>query len=140
MPASALRTGTPANAREITLLAPDIDVALFQQLATQFPKDVGPMTLYASSKDSALLASQRLAGYPRLGQGGKNMAVIAGLDSVDASAVDTSVLGMGHQYFADRRTILSDLYYFFRGEPASKRFSLRPSADGDIGSSVPESK
>jgi esterase/lipase superfamily enzyme len=119
-----------ANVREIALIAPDIDAALFQELAVQFPKNIGPITLYASSKDAALLASQHLAGYPRLGQGGKNMTVIPGIESVDASAVDTSALGMGHQYYADSRTILSDLYSFFRGQPACKRFSLRPSAEG----------
>ena len=118
-----------ANVREIALLAPDIDAALFQDLAREFPKDIGPITLYASAKDSALLASQHLAGYPRLGQGGANMAVIPGMDSVDASAVDTSVLGMGHQYYADSRTILSDLYYFFQGMPASK--TLLPAEIGE---------
>ncbi len=115
--------------REIALIAPDIDAALFQELAERFPKDVGPIGLYASSKDAALLASKSLTGYARAGQGGKDMLVLPGIDSIDASAVDTSALGMGHQYFADSRDILADLYWFFRGQPPNHRHALRPSPD-----------
>ena len=56
----------------------------------------GRMTLYASSGDEALRASQRLAGYPRAGQGGAGIVVVAGIDTVDASLVDTSLLGLRH--------------------------------------------
>jgi esterase/lipase superfamily enzyme len=115
--------------REIALIAPDIDAALFRELAEQFPTGIGPIALYASSQDKALAASEKLAGYARAGQGGKNILVVPGVESIDASAVDTSAIGLGHQYYWDSSEILSDLYYFFRGQPPDRRFALRPSAD-----------
>ncbi len=118
------------DVRAIALIAPDIDAALFRELAEQFPRTIGPVALYASSQDKALMASQRLAGYARAGQGGKNMVVIPGIESIDASSVDTSSIGMGHQYYADSRQILGDLYGFFQGQPAERRFALKRSQDG----------
>jgi hypothetical protein len=45
------------------------------------------------------------------------------METIDATAVDTSF--MGHAYFAEERTLLSDLFYLVRdGSPADKRFSL----------------
>lgn len=117
------------NIREIALMAPDIDAALFKELAREFSKGIGPIALYASSQDRALVASERLAGYARAGQGGKNMVVVPGIESIDASAVDTSAIGLGHQYYGDSREILADLYGFFRGQRPDQRFALRPSPD-----------
>lgn len=130
--AAALAKWDPGRTpvREIALIAPDIDSELFRQLAEQFPKGIGPIALYASSQDKALVASSKLAGYVRAGQGGKDMVVIQGIESIDASSVDTSSLGMGHQYYADSREILGDLYGFFQGRPPEKRFSLKRSQDG----------
>ena len=115
--------------REVALIAPDIDAALFRELAEQFPAGIGPIALYASSQDKALAASEKLAGYARAGQGGKKILVVPGVESIDASAVDTSAIGLGHQYYGDSREILSDLFYFFRGQPPARRFALKPSAD-----------
>ena len=42
---------------------------------------------------TALAASEHFAGYTRAGQGGKNMVVTPGIESIDASAVDTSAIG-----------------------------------------------
>jgi esterase/lipase superfamily enzyme len=113
------------------LVAPDIDAELFRRLARQFPSSVGPVTLYASSRDAALIASQKLAGYPRAGQGGQDIVVVPGLDTVDASAVDTSLTGLNHSYYADASQMLSDLFAFFKGNPASKRFGLRAAQGKD---------
>jgi esterase/lipase superfamily enzyme len=129
--ASALtKMGTAQpNIREIALVAPDIDAALFQDLAKEFSKGIGPIALYASSQDKALAASEKLAGYARAGQGGKNIVVVPGIESIDASAVDTSAIGLGHQYYGDSRQILADLYGFFHGQRPDQRFALRLSPD-----------
>jgi len=111
--------------RQVALIAPDIDAELFRRLARSFPSSIGPITLYASSRDTALLAAQTFAGYPRAGQGGPDIVVTPGIDTVDASAVDTSRTGLGHSYYADAMQMLSDLFAFFGGNPASKRFGLR---------------
>jgi esterase/lipase superfamily enzyme len=117
--------------RQIALLAPDIDAQLFRRLARSFPSNVGPITLYASSRDTALLAAAKFAGYSRAGQGGEGIVVMPGIDTVDASAVDTSLTGLGHSYYADATQILSDLFAFFQGNPASKRFGLRAAQSKD---------
>ncbi len=117
--------------REIALMAPDIDAELFRELASRFPKSVGPIALYASSRDKALLASASFGGYRRAGQGGRDILVVPGIDTIDASSVDTSLIGIGHQYYADRREILTDLYSFFRGDPPQSRISIHRAASGE---------
>jgi esterase/lipase superfamily enzyme len=117
--------------RQIALIAPDIDAELFRRLARNFPSSIGPITLYASSRDAALIAAATFAGYPRAGQGGQDIVVTPGIDTVDASAVDTSLTGLGHSYYADASQMLSDLFAFFGGNPASKRFGLRAAQSKD---------
>ena len=120
------RIGPENPIRQVALLAPDIDAGLFRQLAREFPKTIGPVALYASSRDTALEAAGRFAGYPRAGQGGRNIVIVPGMETIDASNVDTSLAGLRHQYYGDASQILSDLFSFFLGNPASKRFGLRP--------------
>jgi len=53
------------------------------------------------------------------------MVVVLGLDTVDASNVDTSFLG--HSYFAEKHTVISDLFYLIgEGKAPDKRHSLEP--------------
>jgi esterase/lipase superfamily enzyme len=126
MRALAGQTGaTKLHLRHIALMAPDVDAALFRELAVSMKSTSDQITLYASSKDGALIASKLFAGYTRAGQGGSELIVMPGvLQSIDASEVDTSLLGLNHSYFADNGTILSDLYRLFRDDPAEKRFGL----------------
>ena len=112
--------------REVAMIAPDIDAELFRQAARQIAGRAERVTLYASSKDSALRAAQRVAGYPRAGEAGPGLLVIPGIDTIDASAVETSLLGLGHSYYADNRTILADLHSLIRGRRPSDRFGLSP--------------
>lgn len=125
--ARALAKMSPAvPVREVALVAPDIDAELFRRLAREFPSTIGPIALYASSRDSALAAARTVAGYARAGQVGDDIVIAPNIETIDASAVDTSLLGLGHQYYGDAREILADLFAFFRGNPAAKRFGLRP--------------
>lgn len=109
---------------QVALMAPDVDAALFQQMANQMELSAHRITLYASSRDAALRLSNYFAGYQRAGEGLPHLLVVPGLDTVDASAVDTSMLGLYHSYFADSTTILSDLFRNFTGVPASSRQGL----------------
>jgi esterase/lipase superfamily enzyme len=113
-----------ARLQEVAMVAPDIDAELFRKAAGRIAGAAKRVTLYASSADAALKASQNFAGYPRAGQGGNNLVVVRGVDTVDASSVDTSILGLNHSYYADNTTFLSDLFHLLRGRPPAERFGL----------------
>jgi esterase/lipase superfamily enzyme len=115
--------------REMALFAPDIDAALFKRVARQMAKSATRVTLYASSQDGALSVAQRVAGYQRAGQGGSGIVVVPEVQTIDASDVDTSLLGLNHSYFADNRTILSDLFAVLRGVSPDDRPSLSVATD-----------
>jgi esterase/lipase superfamily enzyme len=109
---------------EILLTAPDIDSGVFADLAKVFRRAGERVTLYASSNDEALKASKKVHGYPRAGESGLNLVVLPGVDTIDVSAVDTSLLG--HSYYGDNRSVLSDVFNLLRKrEPPDRRFGLR---------------
>ncbi len=112
----------PANFHHVVLTAPDIDAGVFKQLASQVAGAAARVTLYASKKDTALWFSQRFHGYARAGDVGDGLVVLPYLDTVDASAVDTSFLG--HSYFGNNRTVLSDIYSLLLGLLPAKRPDL----------------
>jgi esterase/lipase superfamily enzyme len=117
------RKASATPVKEVALLAPDIDAELFRRAAGKLAGVVERLTLYASDKDDALLLSQRNAGYKRAGQAGRDLVVIPGIDTIDATQVETSVLGLRHLYYADNSTILSDLFHLLRGRPPAERGS-----------------
>jgi esterase/lipase superfamily enzyme len=92
----------------IILAAPDID-------ADTFKRDIAPRiltseriaTLYASSHDNALKASKEFAGYRRAGDTAGGVTLAEGLDTIDASKVQTDFLG--HSYFAESGSVLGDV-------------------------------
>jgi esterase/lipase superfamily enzyme len=65
------------------------------------------VTLYASNHDQALLASKIFHGFVRLGEVRPDIEIKFGMDSIDASSVDTSLLG--HAYIGESRSVLDDL-------------------------------
>ncbi len=117
-----------AKIREIILAAPDIDADTFKDeiapriIAAELPTT--HLTLYASSKDEALLASKKFHGYARAGDAGDLQLMLAGLEYIDASSVDTGFLG--HSYYGDNRSVIADIHYLIDGHlRACKRFSLK---------------
>lgn len=119
---TARRSRAPFN--ELVLTAPDID-------ADTFARDIAPamlpasarVTLYASSNDRALAFSKTVHGYPRAGETGDGLVLIDGIDTIDVSAVDTNFVG--HFYYGDNRSVLSDLFNLMQGKSAEQRFGLR---------------
>ena len=109
---------------EVVLTAPDIDADLFKQIALNFRKAAKRVTLYASSNDVALVRSKKYQGnYPRAGHTGDGIVIVEDIDSIDASEVDTSLIG--HSYYGDNDSVLSDLFYLLKdGKPPGKRFGL----------------
>jgi esterase/lipase superfamily enzyme len=109
---------------QIVLTAPDIDTGVFLQLARAIETTGERITLYASSKDRALLKSQQLHRGPRAGESGENIVIVDGIDTVDASEVDTGFLG--HSYFGDTRSVLSDLFVLLQdGHSPGQRPGMR---------------
>ena len=94
--------------REVILAAPDIDADVFRRdLLPALTKELNTVTLYASSKDKALNASKKVHGNPRAGGAGPELVLHEGLETIDASNIDTDFLA--HSYFAKTRALLTDL-------------------------------
>jgi esterase/lipase superfamily enzyme len=112
-----------ASLSHVVLAAPDIDAGVFADLAKLFHSRAERVTLYASSKDVALRLARQLARYPRAGQSGPGLVVIDGVDTVDATDLDTGF--MSHSFVADNTSVLSDVYDLLRTNAApSERFRL----------------
>ncbi len=95
--------------QEVVLTAPDIDAEIFRRdIAPAVTHTASRVTLYASSNDGALKASKKVhGGYPRAGDSQPMAVVLPGVETVDVSAVDTSLVG--HNYYGENSTVLADL-------------------------------
>lgn len=110
---------------EVVLAAPDVDAGAFRN--RYFPavaKLAGHVTLYASSNDRALRASTSIHGNNRAGLSGGNLVVIQGLDTIDASPIDTSLIG--HSYYGNNPKMIRDLQTVVtKNTPAEARAWLK---------------
>lgn len=94
---------------EVILAAPDVDARIFQEkIAPNLTGLAQHVTLYASQNDMALMASRAVNGYPRAGDVGANILILNGIDTIDVTQIDTSL--MGHAYYGDNTTVISDIY------------------------------
>jgi len=129
MIAESARPTAQSKFQEIVLAAPDIDKDIFvRDVFPRLAKFSSRVTLYSSSRDKALLASTKFHQYPRAGDTGDGLVIMKDLDTVDATHVDTSFIG--HSYFAENRSVISDMFYLI-GErlPPQMRFGLEPVKD-----------
>jgi esterase/lipase superfamily enzyme len=124
---SAFPAGS-ASLREVIFAAPDINADTFRNFIRKFQTRAGRFTLYASNGDLALQSSQKLHKYPRAGDAGDAIVIAEGLETIDASAVDTALLG--HSYFCENRNVIQDLFnLIIKGEgSATPRFGLQSKA------------
>ena len=117
---------------EVILTAPDIDAEVFaRDIAPAIRPVAERITLYASANDWALHASEEWHGYPRAGDAGDGLVIVDGIDTIDASTVETSLLGLGHSYFAETEPLLSDLYTLLHRGGAPDERRLRQERFGD---------
>lgn len=124
---------------QVVFAAPDVDAEVFRRRLPRIARQAAGCTLYASSVDRALAASRTMAAAPRAGQAGAGIVVAPGLDTVDASALDTGL--MGHSYVGDHKSVLADVHGLLRQAlPPSRRFGLVsvPHADGSYWSFQPQ--
>ena len=119
-----LDADAPAPFDRIVLAAPDVDADRFRRdFAPALVNVANQVTLYASSDDQALVASKQVNGYPRAGDSGENIVVVPGVETIDVSGIDLSLLG--HSYYGDNESMLRDLYDVVRARlPATQRSSL----------------
>lgn len=127
-----LAADAPAPFDRIVLAAPDVD-------ADRFRRDFAPallnvsnqVTLYASSDDRALIASKQVHGYPRAGESGANIVIVPGIETIDVSGIDLSLLG--HSYYGDSEPMLRDLFGVVRARLlAPQRQSLVSRRSGEL--------
>ncbi len=110
--------------REIILAAPDINARNFKDnIAPKMIEASKNVTLYVSGDDKALLASREFHNNPRAGEAGDNMILYKGIDTIDATGIDASLLG--HSYFAEAQSIISDIWSVLRGTPPANRKTLK---------------
>jgi esterase/lipase superfamily enzyme len=115
--------------QQVVLAAPDIDSGVFEKIAAAVSETGSHFTIYESSTDDALKASHLLHQYVRLGDSRPEVQIVSQYDTVDATDVDTGFLG--HSYFAENKTILSDIFYLIRGKLPSERFGVERKTKGD---------
>jgi esterase/lipase superfamily enzyme len=107
---------------QIFLAAPDIDADVFRDLSAAFTSLAEHTTLYCSEKDKALLAAREYqGGYPRAGD---KPIIIDGIDTIDASLLDTSFIG--HSYYGDHVSVISHIIYVItKNLPPAKKLILK---------------
>ncbi|MBX3275442.1 MAG: alpha/beta hydrolase [Sandaracinaceae bacterium] len=117
-----LATTEPApHFGELILVAPDVD-------ADEFVERTGPriaplfdrVTVYASSNERALHHDFEAAA---LGDAENGVRVDARFETIDASAVDTSLLG--HALDPHRRSVVTDIAALLAGGPRPERMEQR---------------
>ena len=108
---------------QIVLAAPDLDATALTNIAKRIGGVGRRITLYGSANDKAIFASKKVHLAPRAGDGGKSLCVVAGIDSVAASAIDTDFLA--HSYIADSSLLLGDLRELVNHDtPPDDRFAI----------------
>ena len=98
----------PGKIGEYVLLAPDIDAQIFK-------RDLGPQlvaaglqtTLYTSANDKAMASAYSLRSYPRAGDSSYGPVIVAGVETIDATYANKSILG--HSYFERSEAVAEDL-------------------------------
>jgi esterase/lipase superfamily enzyme len=107
---------------QIILAAPDLDVDLFKQLATAYPKISDRTTMYVSARDKALAMSSWLQDSDRAGFT-PPITVMDGIDTVEVTDIDLTLLG--HGYFAEAEPVLYDIKELIdSSKPPEKRLRL----------------
>jgi esterase/lipase superfamily enzyme len=97
--------------KELMLAAPDINVEVFKSDIVPFLEKVptARKTIYASSRDLALMASNIVHGFSRVGDTKDGVVVFPTFDTIDASAAAPLLRSFGHSYVLDSSVVLNDV-------------------------------
>lgn len=128
---------TPKTINQVILAAADYDAKQFLDIAQRITGIAKAVTLYASANDLALKASREAhRGLVRAGDvpdGGP--VIVAGVDTIDVSAISTEVLATGHSEYAEKRELLNDIALLLQAgtRPPHKRAPMLRSVPVDKG-------
>ena len=117
-------SNTKLDISELVFAAPDVDKEVFMSKAAQIKLVAGNVTMYASSVDRALLASNKKSWGTRMGYIGADGPNLAdGIETIDVTAVGDDMLGLNHSTFSSSRAVLDDLGRIIvaAGHPPHKR-------------------
>jgi esterase/lipase superfamily enzyme len=108
---------------QVMLAAPDMDAEVFRdELAPRMLKVARGITLYGASDDLAIRASRRAHDTPRAGEGGPDLPIVPGIDSIDVTGIDTSFLK--HSYIGGV-SVLGDIAQMIcEGKKTSERLGI----------------
>ncbi|WP_245947380.1 alpha/beta hydrolase [Jannaschia seohaensis] len=116
--------------RHAVLLAPDMDVGIFERILPRFRPILESITVYATSGDRPLALSAQLHGYRRLGEAGEEMTGFPGVEIIDLSDLPSEG-PTGHLYHIYSRAVGNDLRRLLHsGERAGARQHLVAQGDG----------
>jgi esterase/lipase superfamily enzyme len=130
--------GSQTSFEQVLLAAPDMDAEVFnKQVAPRVAQRCDRLTLYASSNDRAL----QISGYwhrnrPRAGDAAGGISTTDQLESIDASACDTTLLG--HSYVADKPSVLIDVATILHGLAPSERGGWLEQLEGFVWRLIPD--
>jgi esterase/lipase superfamily enzyme len=110
---------------QLIMAAPDVSERDFRNRYVVAARQLArAVTLYASSRDRALIASAEIHGHNRAGLAGEHLILVDGVDTIDVSEIDTSLIG--HSYYGDHPELIRDLRALVElSRPASQRTWLK---------------
>jgi esterase/lipase superfamily enzyme len=105
---------------QVVMAAPDVGVEDFKKrFASKVKQCAARTTVYASANDRALLASAHVNNEQRLGLTMSTQATIDGIDFVDVTPIDMSLLG--HSYFGNHPLMIQELRFILRQNVGPER-------------------
>lgn len=105
---------------QVVIASPDEDFMVFRdQWSGPILAASSRVTVYTSSRDRALGASQVLGGGPVAGRQAADFAQIQGIDVIDTSSFSGG--WVGHSDYAESPPVLGDLYLLLRGRTPAQR-------------------
>jgi len=112
----AAESADQSKVDQIILAAPDIDAGEFAKIADKINTIAKGVTLYASSNDRAMYASRKAHGEKwRAGDVSPvGPVIVAGIESVDVSVLNTDWLSLNHSTYAASRELLNDIWLLMR--------------------------
>lgn len=113
----------------VILLAPDIDFEVFSRMLPRIRQVVRSITVYVSDGDRPLALSEQVHGYPRLGQSGNDVGLLAGVQVIDLSDLPAQS-PTGHLYHIYNAEVGDDIALKLNeGQDAQARRNLVRSSE-----------